>query len=414
MSTTFPLTPTPLPPPLPLPSRNPHNVKALDAVLTYHVHAGAVKSNQIKNGEKITTLDAETVTATVGGGAVKINQATVIKADVLASNGVVHLIDAVLVPTNFALPKDDIVQTAEAVATLSTLVKAVVAGDLAKTLSMPNGPYTVFAPSDAAFAKIPANVLAYLLAHPKELDNVLLYHVLGHRVYAAQIKDYSFEETIQGEFLIFLTNSTGVYVNGDALVTVADVDCTNGVVHVIDTVLLPRQAMARLEKDASAWAKVNPKNLPNIVQLAASDPDLSTLVTAVTAGGLVSVLSGAGPFTVFAPTNQAFLELPHGVLDFLLNPANIKSLDAVLTYHVVSGAVYSRDLKDGEVVPTVEGANVTVHIDQRAQVFIDYGMVVKADLAASNGVVHIIDAVLLPGARAAAPAVAAPKKSLRA
>jgi len=383
---------------------NPHNVKILDNVLTYHVVSGAVKSGAITNGEKITTLDAGlTVTATVGGGKVKINNANVISADNLATNGVVHIVDAVLVPSNFALPKSDIVATAESVPTLSTLVKAVVAGNITADLSMPYGPYTVFAPNDAAFAKLDPAVLAYLLAHPRELDNVLFYHVLDRRVYAQQIVNFGQERTLQGEFIVFIIDGANVLINGVSQVLTADVDCTNGVVHIVDTVLLPKAMTEKLVKDARAWAKslkANPKDLPNIVQLAQSDPDLSTLVKAVVAGGLATTLSGPGPFTVFAPINQAFDRLPTGLLEFLLNPANIKDLDAVLTYHVLSGAVFSKDLKDGEQAPTVEGQNVTVHIDTRRQVFIDYGMVLKADLAASNGVVHIIDAVLLPGAHA--------------
>lgn len=383
---------------------NPHNIKTLDGVLTYHVHSGEVKSTQITNGEVISTLDGQqTLTATVGNGAVKINQATVIKADNLATNGVVHIVDAVLVPSDFALPPNDIVKTAQSVSTLSTLVQAVIAGNLTGALSMPNGPYTVFAPNNAAFAKIPSNVLNYLLSHPKELDNVLLYHVLDHRVYAEQIRNYGVEHTLQGEDIVFLVNSTGVYINGESLVIATNVDCTNGVVHVIDTVILPKQAQAELYAKAAAWAskklgakQVNPKNLPNIIQIAAADPNLSTLVTAVKAAGLVNTLSGAGPFTVFAPTNDAFNYLPNGVLNFLLNPANIKQLQQVITYHALGEAVFSKDLKDGEIVPTLEGDNLVVHIDERKRVFINYAVVLKADIAASNGVVHVIDAVLLP------------------
>lgn len=196
----------------------------------------------------------------------------------------------------------------------------------------------------------------------------------------------------------------------------ADVDCTNGVVHVIDTVILPKAAQAELSAKAAAWAskklsakkQVNPKDLPNIVEIAASDPNLSTLVAAVKAAGLVNTLSGPGPFTVFAPTNDAFAFLPNGVLQFLLNPANLKSLQQVITYHALGEAVFSKDLKDGEVVATLEGDNLGVHIDERRRVFIDYALVLKADIAASNGVVHIIDAVLLPFN------VTQPQKSLRA
>lgn len=367
-------------------------------MLTYHVVSGQVLSNQIKDGQVIKTLDnALTVTAHVAGGKVQINNANVIAADNLATNGVVHIVDAVLVPSNFALPPLDIVQTAQSVPTLSTLVKAVIAGNITGDLSMPNGPYTVFAPNDAAFAKIPANTLAYLLAHPRELDNVLFYHVLDRRVYAEEITNLAQERTLQGEFLVFFVNGNGVSINGEANVIATNVDATNGVVHVIDTVLIPKAAMAALNARATAWhAGRKLQGTPNIVQLAQANPDLSTLVTALTAGGLVSTLEGAGPFTVFAPTNQAFDRLPTGVLDYLLKPANKADLVEILTYHVLAGQYLSKDVTEGLQLPTVEGQNVTFHIDQRRQIFVDYAMVIRADNLASNGVVHLIDDVLLP------------------
>jgi len=137
------------------------------------------------------------------------------------------------------------------------------------------------------------------------------------------------------------TESGEVLVN-HARVLTADVDATNGVVHIIDTVLLPHHLEAAPAK--------------NIVELAAATPELSTLVTAVKAGKLVGALSGAGPFTVFAPTNEAFAKLPKSALDHLLDPKNIKELDALLEYHVISGAaVHKADLKSHQKVKTLEG-----------------------------------------------------------
>merc|ERR1712166_93551 len=132
----------------------------------------------------------------------------------------------------------------------------------------------------------------------------------------------------------------------------------------------------------------------NIVELAVATPELSTLVTALKAGALVDTLSGEGPFTVFAPTNEAFAKLSASILAHLLDPANVKELDAVLEYHVVSGAaVFSNYLTDGETIKTVEGQNVTVSI-YNGRVFINNALVTTADVAASNGVIHIIDTVL--------------------
>ena len=133
------------------------------------------------------------------------------------------------------------------------------------------------------------------------------------------------------ELVIFKDHHGDVHV-GDAKVTTADVDASNGVVHIIDHVLLPLAVAAPVAK--------------NIVELAAGTPDLSTLVTALKAGKLTDALSGKGPFTVFAPSNEAFAKLPKSVLDRLLDPKNIKELQDVLEYHVIAGAaVHKADLK---------------------------------------------------------------------
>ena len=137
-----------------------------------------------------------------------------------------------------------------------------------------------------------------------------------------------------------------------------------------------------------------------IVALAVATPDLSTLVTAVQAAELVETLSGDGPFTVLAPTNDAFAALPEGTLDTLLLPENIADLQGVLTYHVIAGNVLSSDLSDGQVVTTVNGETLTVDITDTGVYFVDANggraLVTTADVEASNGTVHIIDAVLLP------------------
>jgi uncharacterized surface protein with fasciclin (FAS1) repeats len=137
-----------------------------------------------------------------------------------------------------------------------------------------------------------------------------------------------------------------------------------------------------------------------VVDVAAGNADFSTLVTAVQSAGLVDTLSGAGPFTVFAPTNEAFDALPAGTLDTLLQPANQSQLASVLTYHVVPGAVLASDLTDGMVVPTVAGDTLTVGVGADGVTLTDASggtvSVSSADIQAGNGVVHVIDGVLLP------------------
>jgi uncharacterized surface protein with fasciclin (FAS1) repeats len=134
-----------------------------------------------------------------------------------------------------------------------------------------------------------------------------------------------------------------------------------------------------------------------IVEIAAGNEDFSTLVAALKAAGLVDVLSGEGPFTVFAPTNEAFAALPEGTVETLLKPENKDQLVAVLTYHVVSGAVYAEDVVKLDSATTVQGGDVTI-ATAMGKVTVDNANVVAADIKASNGVIHVIDAVILPKA----------------
>merc|ERR1711966_332864 len=242
----------------------------------------------------------------------------------------------------------------------------------------------VFAPSNEAFAKLPQATLQFLLKpeNKDKLDKVLEYHVVSGAVYSYDLKDDEKVKTLEGQEVQarMLQGSSDLFIN-NAKVLTTNVEASNGVVHIIDTVLMP-PAMAQ-----------------NNVMLAAATADLSTLVQAVIEGGLVDTLSGTGPFTVFAPSNEAFAKLPQATLQFLLKPENKDKLAKILTYHVVSGAVHAADLHDGEQIKTVEGQQVEAHVSEHG-VAINDAKVVTKDVAASNGVVHIIDTVLMPPAAA--------------
>ncbi|CAN5565721.1 fasciclin domain-containing protein [soil metagenome] len=134
--------------------------------------------------------------------------------------------------------------------------------------------------------------------------------------------------------------------------------------------------------------------MKNIVEIASGNENFTTLVAAVVAAGLAETLSGTGPFTVFAPTNEAFAKLPAGTVEELIKPENKAKLAAILTYHVVAGKALSSDLSDGQLVETVNGQKVTVSIGDNVKV--DGAVVTSANLEASNGVIHVIDSVILP------------------
>merc|ERR1712134_19945 len=278
---------------------------------------------------------------------------SVVGADNLASNGVAHIIDGVLLPPTSALAdsKPNIVELAQSVPTLSTLVTAVVAGDLAETLSSP-GPFTVFAPTNEAFGALPEGTLDSLLKpeNKDQLVDILTYHVLPAQVLSTDLKFFQSVGTVEGKNVHVIKTKSGVYVGPSTKelkkVIGADNLATNGVAHIIDGVLLPPSALA----DAK----------PNIVELAQSVDDLSTLVAAVVAGDLVETLSSPGPFTVFAPTNDAFGALPDGTLDSLLKPENKGQLVDILMFHVVPSKVLSTDLKAHQTVGTIEGKSLDV------------------------------------------------------
>ena len=285
-----------------------------------------------------------------------------------------------------AIASNTIVDLALATPTLSTLVAGLKAGDLVTTLQGP-GPFTVFAPTNAAFSALPAGVLANLLkpANKAALDNVLTYHVLGDEVMSAQILDNEMLRTLNSKYVTARVSGATIFINS-AKVTTANIQASNGVIHIIDAVLLP----------STAPPSPGPSPAPgtqNIVQLASATPSLSTLVTALGAASLVNTLEGKGPFTVFAPTNTAFQNLPKGALQSLLKPENKDKLVDILTFHVVAGTVHAKDILDGERLQTVEGMYIMAAVNSSG-VFLNNAQVTTADVNASNGVVHIIDAVL--------------------
>lgn len=219
---------------------SPENKGDLVNVLTYHVASGAVYSNQLYNGEKIPTLDAsQTVTVGINGNAVSINNAPVITANIKASNGVIHVIGGVLVPTNSGLPSQNLVSLLQADPNFSTLVTAVVAANL--TAPLINSPaLTVFAPTNAAFAKLPAATLDYLLKHPDQLAPILTYHVSVGRTYADELSNGELVPTLNGKDIYVGIKDGVVTLDGVANVTAVNTNALNGVVHTIDTVLIPK------------------------------------------------------------------------------------------------------------------------------------------------------------------------------
>lgn len=269
----------------------------------------------------------------------------------------------------------DIVDTAVSAGSFKTLVAAVKAAGLVETLKGP-GPFTVFAPTDEAFAKLPKGTVGELLKpeNRKKLQAVLTYHVVPGRLKAADVSKLTGAKTVQGQSVAITADRSGVTVDGARVVS-ADIAASNGIIHVIDSVILPA------DKD--------------IIDTAAGNESFSTLVAAVKAAGLVDTLKGPGPFTVFAPTDEAFAKLPEGTVASLLKPENKDQLTAVLTYHVVPGKVMAADVVKLSSAKTVNGKPVAVKVSDDG-VMINKAKVVATDVETTNGVIHIVDSVLLP------------------
>jgi transforming growth factor-beta-induced protein len=305
-------------------------------------------------------------------------------------------------------PTKDIVDTAVAAGSFKTLATALGAADLVTTLKG-KGPFTVFAPTDAAFAKVPADTLAALLKpeNKSALASVLTYHVVAGKVLAKDVVKLNGKTatTVNGGTVAISVSGKKVKVN-DANVLKTDVLAKNGVIHVIDTVLIP--ADLKLAAPATTTPATTVPAAKNIVDTAVAAGSFKTLATALGAAGLVDTLKGAGPFTVFAPTDDAFAKLPAGTLESLLKPENKATLTSILTYHVVSGKVPASTVVtlNGKTAKTVNGADVTIRVEG-TNVFVNNAKVVTTDIMASNGIIHVIDTVLLPPAPGAAPAAPA-------
>ncbi|WP_422084061.1 fasciclin domain-containing protein [Ulvibacterium sp.] len=396
-------------------------IALLKDILLYHVVADEVLAAELAEGTVPTALPENNLHIIASGDTFVIGDASDVDAnitgtDILASNGVAHTIDKVLLPQSaidfvMSLKLKTIVDLAVETDDLKLLVDALVQADagLVEVLSG-EGPFTVFAPTNEAFAALldalgdDYHSLADFDTDEEKalLVKVLTYHVVaGTAAFSSGLMDGQQITTEQGEDVTIKING-GVFIKDatdmKAEVIGPDVEASNGVVHVINKVLLPQEVLDLLTA----------MTLKTIVEIAVETDDLDLLVEALIQAnaGLVEVLGGTGPFTVFAPNNHAFVALLdalgddyHSLADFDTDEEKAL-LVKVLTYHVVAGtAAFSSGLMDGQQITTEQGEDVTIKIN--GGVFIKDATDMKAevigpDVEASNGVVHIINKVLLP------------------
>jgi transforming growth factor-beta-induced protein len=338
----------------------------LKSILLYHVLAGKVMASDAKMINEAETASGEMIVITSQGEMLKINDSQVIIADVEASNGVIHAIDAVLLPS----PKN-VLDIAAENGSFTTLLAAIQAAGLEETL-MGEGPFTVFAPSDEAFAKLPAGTVEALLNDPEQLKNILLYHVTPGKLMASDVIASDYLTMANSESAKIKTDMGKAYIDTAEIIK-TDVEAGNGVIHVIDSVILPGKT---------------------VVDMLVNDGRFTTLVAAVEAAGLVETLQSEGPFTVFAPTDEAFAKLPAGTVEALLQ--DIPTLTSILLYHVVPGDLLAADVVAADYLTTAQGESVRIKVEDD-KAYINEAQITSTDIQASNGVIHVIDTVIQPG-----------------
>jgi transforming growth factor-beta-induced protein len=370
----------------------------LSDILTYHVISGEVNAAAAiaAAGTTVDMVNGDAVGLSLYGDKLLVNTATVITTDIQTDNGIIHVIDAVLLPpADMTEPTMNIVEVAVSDPdNFSTLVAALTAADLVATLSDEDATFTVFAPTNAAFALIAGDTLTALLADPDALSNVLLQHVVAE-VAVDSVNAYALSGTMldtasMAKVGLNINMATDTLTFGGANVVMKDIYTTNGIIHVIDAVIIGDVAL--------------PEPNMSLVEVASGNPDLSTLVSALQSTGLDITLANLEmDYTVFAPTNAAFAKLPAGTVEGLTS----EQLTDILLYHVIAGEV----LSDGAINLAQSMDNMAAMAnDAKAAVsftdgmlFINGAKVSAANVMAKNGVVHLIDTVIMPPAMMGEP-----------
>lgn len=351
-------------------------VETLTKVLLYHVKSGKSTASQITTGYYSTLANGPVtdshLSMYIDMTSTKINgRAKITQTDVMADNGVIHAIDKVLLPMSIS-------DHAVANPVFTSLVAALTKANLVSALNDKTKTYTVFAPTNDAFAAL-LTALGVTLndLSAATLSPILLYHVINGYVPAAAVAA-GYVPTLSTAFgknvSLQISVTGGVKLNNTVNVIATDVVATNGIVHVIDKVLLP----------------------PTVVEIAQQNSLFSTLVLAVIKADLAGTLSGMGPFTVFAPTNEAFAALFTTLGVTGIDALSKAALTPILLAHVVSGNVQSGSLVSGSV-PTLNPAKSLNIVVSSSGVTIDGSInVIKADVQGKNGVVHVINKVIVP------------------
>jgi uncharacterized surface protein with fasciclin (FAS1) repeats len=366
------------------------DTETLTDILTYHVIDGEVDSSAAISsaGSTVAMVNGDSVGLSLDGESLLVNTVTVTLVDVEADNGIIHVIDAVLLPpADRGEPTANIVDTAISAGGFETLVATLQATGLDAVLADDTQSFTVFAPTDDAFAMIDPETIDLLLENTDILSEILLQHVVSGEVdsVTAYTLNGSTAPTVaEVDIPVAINTESDTLTFGGASVEVTDIYTTNGIIHVIDTVVIADVAL--------------PTPAASIVDVAVANGSFTTLVAALQATGLDTVLDDAdGTFTVFAPTDDAFALLGQDTIDALL--ADTDTLTDILLYHVISDAEILADTAitvaqsaDNKVAMT-NGKQVALSLPD-STLYVNKAAVSLTDVMADNGVIHVIDQVI--------------------
>ncbi len=372
----------------------------LSSILTYHVIAGRVDAQTAIGlaGSTVETVNGQNIALSLNGENLLVNTSTVTMTDIVTDNGIIHVIDAVLTPKTVpeTAPTNNIIETAQQAGNFSTLLAALNAASLTSALADESSEFTVFAPTDAAFEAIGSNFLNTLLANPTVLADILKQHVLVgsvDSVTAMSLNGQSAETLLGNTLPVAINAETNMLSFGGANIVVKDIMTTNGVIHVIDSVIISDVTL--------------PQSTNTIADIASADGNFTTLLAALTATGLDTLVADPdNTFSVFAPTDAAFAALGQDTINALL--ADTDTLRDILLYHVFPDAtVLSDDAvsianSNSNKVEMANGDMAAIsYVD--SSLFINDSTITEANVTASNGVIHVLNKVIMPPAEVGTP-----------
>ncbi len=350
----------------------------LEELLGIHLLDGAHTRTALSQRDDVPTQDGRTLVIESSGATLAVGGATLTKPDQRAKNGILHSVDAVIVPEGFELVPGEpitVVDLGDEAGTFTTLLAALDAANLTSTLRG-EGPFTLFAPTDEAFAALPDGTLEEILADPAALEQLLTAHITGGVQRSAQLAERDDIATVTGQVLTITADDRGIVIGG-SLITTADMEADNGILHAIDSVIFPEGLALGSQETA--------------IDVLEEADGFDTFLEALSATGQADDLRGPGPFTVFAPTDEAFAALPESVQASLDDP---EVFGAVVSAHYTSESVAATTIAETGSVRVSSGEEIAA-ISDGELIWVGGARLIES-LDSGNAAIHVVDRVIIP------------------